>query len=201
MWWQKSKSGELLLGLDLAGSPRRPTGYAYSRGGKLRVGILYEEKDIRELARTFPYVFVDAPLSIPAGRKSLEDVGPHLRECDLLLRQRGHRFFPVSLGPMRRLTQRGMEMAEHLRKLGIEVFETFPGALYDAFGVSRKDRGAILRLYRELGLELENRDFLQDELDAVACWLSGLCYLAGKATLFSGRDGTVVVGSPECLRA
>ncbi|MCS6998636.1 MAG: DUF429 domain-containing protein [Aquificaceae bacterium] len=199
MWLQENKVYELTLGLDLAGSPTRPTGYAYMKSG-LRMGLLYTDEEILKLARGFSYVFVDAPLSIPMGRSSLKERGPHFRECDLMLKRQGIRFFPLSLGPMRKLTERGIGLAEVLRGEGLEVFETFPGALYDILKVKRKERKAIVALYRELGLELEDRTYSQDELDAVACWLSGVCYLMGKAHIFSGKDGAIVVGSSHCFR-
>lgn len=199
MWLQDKKVYELPLGLDLAGSPARPTGYAYMRN-RLNVGLLHTDEEILELARGFSYVFLDAPLSIPMGRNSLEERGPHFRECDLMLKKQGIRFFPLSLGPMRKLTRRGIHLAEVLRAVGLEVFETFPGAFYDNLKVKRKDRKAIINLYRKLGLELEDRVYSQDELDAVACWLSGVCYLIGKSYIFSGRDGAIIVGSAECFR-
>ncbi|MFN3598882.1 MAG: DUF429 domain-containing protein [Aquificaceae bacterium] len=184
---------EKILGLDLAGSPKRKTGYAYLRDGNLRVGILYKEEEIFELAKSFSLVMIDAPLSLPSGRKSIEDKGPHLRECDLMLRKEGHRFFPVSLGPMRKLTERGIKLAQSLRALGIEAFETFPGATYDILGLKRKDKVALLNFYKRLPINLEDRSYNQDELDAIACWLAGVCYHLGKAKVFSGKDGMIVV--------
>lgn len=190
---------EKILGLDLAGSPKRKTGYAYLRDGNLRVGILYKEEEIFELAKSFSLVMIDAPLSLPSGRKSIEDKGPHLRECDLMLRKEGHRFFPVSLGPMRKLTERGIKLAQSLRALGIEAFETFPGATYDILGLKRKDKVALLNFYKRLPINLEDRSYNQDELDAIACWLAGVCYHLGKAKAFSGKDGMIVVVGKECL--
>ncbi len=190
---------EKVLGLDLAGSPKRRTGYAYWEGGRLRVGVLFGDQEILELAKGFSLVMMDAPLSIPAGRKSLEDRGPHLRECDLLLRKHGHSFFPVTLGPMRMLTERAMRLAEVLKGMGIEVFETFPGATYDLLGLNRKDGKVILDLYMKLPLGLEKRDYSQDELDAIACWLAGVCYLEGKSVVFYGVDGQIVVAGKECI--
>ncbi|MEJ5339179.1 MAG: DUF429 domain-containing protein [Aquificaceae bacterium] len=190
---------EKILGLDLAGSPKRKTGYAYWEEGKLKVGVLYTDEEILELASRFSLVMIDAPLSIPAGRKSLHERGPHFRECDLLLRKHGHRFFPVTLGPMRMLTERAMRLAESLRKGGAQVFETFPGALYDILGLDRKDRVAILGFYMSLPLKLERRGYSQDELDAIACWLAGVCYLTDRSLSFSGGDGEIVVATRECI--
>ncbi len=193
------KNWEKVLGLDLAGSERRKTGYAYWEGSSLRVGVVYTDKEVLELSKGFSLIMIDAPLSIPAGRSTLEDRGPHLRECDLLLKKQGHRFFPVTLGPMRMLTKRAMSLAKDMKERGAEVFETFPGATYDLLGLDRKDRSLILNFYMKLPLELEEREYSQDELDAVACWLAGICHLMGKSLVFSGKDGQIVVASRECV--
>lgn len=182
---------EKVLGLDLAGSPRRKTGYAYLRNGELWVGVLHTDEEIIKLASNFKLVAVDAPLSLPEGRESLEKPGPHFRECDLKLRKRGIKFFPVTLGAMRSLTQRGMSLKEELLKMGVEVIETYPGGLYDLFGVSRKDKGQIYHFFRSLGFELKDRRYSKDELDAVACLISGLRYLSLCAEAFEGKEGTI----------
>lgn len=188
------KDLEKVLGLDLAGSPRRKTGFAFLRGKALRVGILYDDEEILQLAKGFELVMMDAPLSLPFGRSSIESKEPyHIRECDRKLREMGHKFFPVTLGPMRSLTERGMNLANLLRLLKIEVMETFPGATYDLLGIGRKDRKAILDFYKGLPFKLEDREYSQDELDAIACWLAGICYRLGKAKIFSGKDGAIVV--------
>lgn len=181
-----------MLGLDLAGSPKRKTGYAYF-DGKLRVGTLHTDEEIISLAEGFSLVMIDAPLSLPEGRKSLEDRGPHFRECDLKLRSMGIKFFPISLGPMRLLTERGMRIRRALEKKGIEVYETFPGGVYDRLGVKRKDRRAIRELFLSFGLPLEERSYSQDELDAIACFLVGVCHLEGKALMLDGKDGKILL--------
>ncbi|MFN7065159.1 MAG: DUF429 domain-containing protein [Aquificaceae bacterium] len=187
------KGLERILGLDLSGSPKRRSGYAYLRGGSLKVGVLYKDEEILELAMGFNLVMMDAPLSLPFGRRSIEERGPHLRECDLMLRREGHKFFPITLGPMRLLTERGIRLARVMRSFGIEVLETFPGATYDILGIRRRDREAILKLYRCLPIKLEERKYCQDELDAIACWLAGVCYILGITKVFTGKDGSIVV--------
>ncbi|MFN3568145.1 MAG: DUF429 domain-containing protein, partial [Caldimicrobium sp.] len=100
------KDWEKVLGLDLAGSLKNKTGYAYFKKGNFYVGYLYEDDEILHLCQNFQIVMIDAPLSLPADRRSIEDRGSHLRECDKLLLKRGHKFFPITLGPMRKLTER-----------------------------------------------------------------------------------------------
>ena len=84
---------------------------------------------------------------MPKGRKSIDKRdGNHFRECDIKLRKEGIRFFPITLGPMRKLTKRGMKLKRKLEKMGVGVFEGFPGASYDRLGVPRKDRKKIRKL-------------------------------------------------------
>ncbi|WP_448588389.1 DUF429 domain-containing protein [Thermocrinis sp.] len=182
------------LGIDLAGSEKRATGVAYLEDGKLQCHLLYKDEEILELSKGFSHVFMDAPLSIPKGRKTLEDrKGPHLRECDVMLRRRGIRFFPITLGPMRVLTERAMRLKDVLESMGKLVYEVFPGAFYDVMGVGRKDKKGIRELYKNLGFCMEEKSYTQDELDAVACLLTGLMFLEGRAELLGGEDGAIIV--------
>ena len=87
-------------------------------------------------------VVIDAPLSLPRGRKTIEDrSGPHLRECDRELLRRKVPFFPLTLGPMRMLTVRGMRIARALSKRGFPVVEGYPGGAQDILGLPRKKAG------------------------------------------------------------
>ncbi|HNT33181.1 MAG TPA: DUF429 domain-containing protein, partial [Candidatus Aminicenantes bacterium] len=94
----------VVLGLDLAGSPRRPTGTCVLRALGAETGILFDDAQIEALAaRVRPdLIVVDAPLNLPPGRRSFADRnGEHYRPCDRELRARGIPFFPITLGPMR----------------------------------------------------------------------------------------------------
>ncbi len=187
-----------VLGLDLSGTERRPTGCAYLDGDVLRTKVLYKDEHILGLAMSFDHIFIDAPLSLPKGRKTIEDrAGRHLRECDLKLKELGIRFFPITLGPMRMLTERGIRLSSVLKGSGKQVYEVFPGAFYDVFGVKRKDKEAIKGLFKRLGFFLQKEESTQDELDAVACLITGLFYLSGRALILSGEDGSIVI--PKAL--
>ncbi|MCS7298619.1 MAG: DUF429 domain-containing protein [Spirochaetia bacterium] len=183
-----------VLGIDLAGSSRRNTGYAFIRNDKTVVGIIHSNEDIIQISRDFDFVFIDAPLSIPEGRKTINDrKGRHLRECDVMLKELGIKFFPITLGPMRMLTERGLVIKRELESMGKKIFETLPGALYDYFGVNRKDKHSIIELFHTLGLELESREYTQDELDAIASLLIGIYHLNEKSRVLSGKDGEIVI--------
>lgn len=192
----------LSLGVDLAGSERRPTGLCLlDRELNARVWVAYTDSEILEAARaTRPdVVAVDAPLSLPRGRRSLEDAGgPHLRECDRALLELGIRFFPVTLGPMRLLTARGMRLKGLLEAEGLKVIEVYPGGAQDLLGIPRKTRG--LELLREglerLGVKGLRPGMSGDELDAVTAAYVGLLYLRGEAVALGGGDGAIVMPRP-----
>lgn len=132
-------------------------------------------------------VSVDAPLCLPKGRKSLETRGPpHLRECDKQLLKMHIRFFPITLGPMRMLTARGMKLKRMFEKKGLEVIESFPGSAQDILGMPRKQDG-LEKLRRALikhGIkgDIKRKTITNDELDGITCAIVGLDYLRNKYT-------------------
>ncbi len=94
----------VIVGIDLAGSSRRPTGICILRGMKASTQLAFDDEEILSAVdQAKPnLVPIDAPLSLPNGRKTIhERSGAHLRECDRELQRRRIRFFPITLGPMR----------------------------------------------------------------------------------------------------
>lgn len=51
----------------------------------------------------------------------------------------------------------------------------------------------ILELYRKLGFNLEDRKYTKDEIDAIACLLTGIMFLEGRAELLEGEDGAIII--------
>jgi uncharacterized protein len=194
-----------VLGLDLAGSPRRTTGCCALYGrSDARCTVAQSDDEIRAVVRaTSPVlILVDAPLSLPRGRATIEDrSGPHLRECDRELLRRRIRFFPITLGPMRMLTERGMRLAGELRSEGYDVLEGYPGASQDLLGIPRKQEGlaAVRRGLRRLGLrgDLLHRRLTHDELDAVTIAWVAREHLAGRALVIGDPgEGTMILPRP-----
>lgn len=133
-------------------------------------------------------VAVDAPLSLPRGRASIEDRnGPHFRACDLALRRLHIPFFPITLGPMRMLTRRGVALRDALGRRGISVLETYPGGVQDLLGWPRKGEGAerLRRALVRFGFrgEVQHRSISHDELDAIACAHVARLFHLGRAQL------------------
>ncbi len=178
------------VGIDLAGSPRRPTGACIiNRRLRVRCFVVHSDDEIMRLVEQSGsrIVAIDAPLALPIGRHCLGEHcrgREHFRTCDLALRRMRIRFFPITLGPMRMLTKRGMGLRKKLEKRHIEVIETFPGASQDLLGIRRKQHGlkSLQESLKALGCsgDIMKRQLTGDELDAVSCALVATDYSRGR---------------------
>jgi uncharacterized protein len=178
-----------VVGLDLAGVETRPTGFCILQGMTVETCDLYCDKDIIEkTVQANPLVIlIDAPLSLPPGRKSLEErTGNHLRDSDRALLKMGIKIFPVTLGPMRKLTARGIKMRETFETLGYTVLEAYPGGAQDVLGIPRKSCG-VEKLYaglESLGLEGIKSVSSDHELDAATIAYVGKLFLEGQTVMY-----------------
>jgi len=187
-----------VVGLDLAGVESRPTGLCVLKGLVAETFLVYSNEEVvRKTEDSKPEVVaVDAPLSLPAGRKSIEErTRVHLRACDKELLRRGIRFFPVTLGPMRKLTSRGILLRRIFESKHLKVIEVYPGGAQDILGIPRKQRG-LGRL--RTGLEKMGVRGLSDgmsdhELDAVTCALVGKLFLEGETVTYGTREQAIIM--------
>lgn len=184
----------VVVGIDLAGSPKRPTGICVLRNLIAETHVLFSDEDIlgsvKEARPTL--VSIDAPLSLPNGRRTVHDRSrEHLRECDGELLRRGIRFFPITLGPMRMLTERGLALKKRLAAMGHQAVECHPGAAQDLWGIPRqhKDRLGLLNGLRKLGLRGLKKTSTGDELDAATAALVGRRFLLGQGLMLGGTTG------------
>jgi hypothetical protein len=102
------------------------------------------------------------------------------------------KFFPITIGPMRQLTARGIRLRRNLEKRGLRVVETFPGGAQDLLGIPRKQHGiqdlqvALVRI--GCRGDILNRRLTGDELDAVNCALVARDY---------AKNNYVAIGDPS----
>ncbi len=177
-----------VVGIDLAGSEKRNTGFCVMDARmRCKIATLHTDDEILRMTEEASpsVVSIDAPLFLPKGRKSIEDRGPpHFRECDKELLRMHIRFFPISLGPMRMLTTRGIRLRSLLEAKDIEVIESFPGAIQDLLNMPRKQAGLplLMKALHDYGVDLgkPGRELNGDELDAVTSALVGLLYVRGR---------------------
>lgn len=207
---------ETVMGIDLSADERRASGVCVLRGRRARTTLVGTDAEICALARRVRpcLITIDAPLSLPPGRRTVHDrSGAHDRPCDRALRQRGIRLFPVTLGAMRRLTERGMQLKAQLEAAGFCVVEVFPGGAQDVLGLPRKqhDLDGLRDGLRRLGVRGIRDDATHDELDAVTAAYTGWLWLRGEAKVLGGEEtrkrangemgsveGIVMPRSPDC---
>jgi predicted nuclease with RNAse H fold len=192
----------MVIGLDLAGVENRPSGLCILRDMKAETSVVYTDDEVlKRIEETEPEIIaIDAPLSLPAGRESIEQrTKIHLRECDKELLRRGIKFFPVTLGPMRKLTSRGMNLRRTLENKHFRVIEVYPGGAQDILGIPRKQKG-LDRLragLKKVGVKGLNSRMSDHELDAVTCALVGKLQLEGKSATYGTSDQAIIMPRGE----
>jgi predicted nuclease with RNAse H fold len=189
-----------VVGIDLAGSPNRNTGICTLKKDNITFcTIIHTDQEIiHYIEKENPsLIAVDAPLNLPPGRKSMKDKnGEHFRPCDRELLKRGIRFFPITLGPMRLLTERGIHLKRVLTRRGYAVIEVYPGAAQDIWHTGRKQNGLskLRKGLQKLGVKGLNKKMNGDELDAVTAALIGQLFLRGKAEVLGNfKRGAIVI--------
>jgi predicted nuclease with RNAse H fold len=194
-----------IIGLDLAGVENRPTGFCILKNMNVETCILFTDKEIlQKITQINPnLIAIDAPLCLPPGRQRIEErTNVHLRDCDKELLKIGIKLFPITLGPMRKLTIRGIALKEILQKKTFKVIEVYPGGAQDVLGIPRKQKGLDnLRVGLEkLGIEGLNNQMSDHELDAVTCAYVGKLLLEGKAVKHGAANEEIVLPMDKRIR-
>ena len=189
-----------IVGIDLTGSEARASGWCLLDGPQAQVApVLSDDELIEKTIRTRPrLVSIDSPLSLPAGRVSVEDDDPGrtefgiMRECERELKRRGINVYPCLIPSMQKLTARGIRLARTFRERGVPVIESYPGAAQDIMRIPRKGAGPewLKAGLREFGIsgDYEMRNVTHDELDAITSALVGTFYLAGMSEALGTDD-------------
>jgi hypothetical protein len=188
-----------ILGIDLAGSKKRKTGICILNE-KLEANsfFVFSDKEILDLIEKEKpdLIAIDAPLSLPKGRNSLKRKSKiHFRECDRELWKLGIKFFPITLGPMRKLTERGIKLKKILEKK-YKVIEVYPGATQDILKIPRKQKGLkkLKRGLEGLGIKILKKSPNGDELDAITSAFTGFLYLKGKyIAIGDEKEGQIIL--------
>jgi len=96
---------KIIIGIDLAGIPKNPTGWAAWKNKEITACQLYTDKEITENTLNCQPILVaiDAPLTLP--RKGL------LRQTDREMYKHGYPVFPPLFRTMEKLTLRAVKIA------------------------------------------------------------------------------------------
>ena len=191
-----------IIGLDLAGAEHRPTGLCILSGMSAVTSLVYTDQEILQAIEAAKprVVAIDAPLSLPPGRRTMEErTNVHLRECDRELLRRGIKFFPITLGPMRKLAERGIRLRKTLENRHFTVIEVYPGGAQDILGIPRKQRGLDkLKVGLEkAGVKGLTSQMSDHELDAATCALVGKLFLEGKSVIYGTSSQAIIMPKGE----
>jgi predicted nuclease with RNAse H fold len=169
--------------------------------------VLFDDAEIVAFVRSArpELVTIDAPLHLPPGRRTIEDRnGAHFRPCDIALRELGIPFFPITLGPMRMLTVRGIALKKRLSRAGFRVLEMYPGGAQDVWNIprARRDRAGLWSGLGRLGIRGLAEDATADELDAATGALVGRLHLLGRARMLGDeRTGAILLPRARIRRS
>lgn len=189
-----------IIGLDLTGSEKRASGWAFLENGHVITKRIKTDAEIIEKITNLnpSLVSIDCPLSLPKGRINVGDDDPGryefgiTRECERLLLKRGIRSYPPLIRSMQQLTQRGITLAQRIRNLGFTVIESYPGGAQDILGLPRKqkDLKVLISGLKKFGIQgsYDGPGIVHDEIDAITCSLVGLCYLSGHFEALGNDD-------------
>ncbi|MCS7130030.1 MAG: DUF429 domain-containing protein [Archaeoglobaceae archaeon] len=145
----------------------------------------YEKEKLRGVFA----VGIDAPLSFPKEGM--------LRDCEKKLIKLGIRLFPSGAQFFRDITLRGIEIAQEIRKEGIEVFEVYPYAsrvlMKIAPKAKKRTKRGVAEIIEALKKFIELPELTHDEVDAVISALTVREFLQGRGFVLSGKDGEIIL--------
>lgn len=194
-----------IVGIDLAGSEKRRSGWALLQGKHVKTKLLNADSDIIEatIDAEPDLISIDSPLSLPKGRDCTKDTCACrrfgiMREAERILRRRGVYVFPSLIRSMQSLTERGIRMRTIFENRGFAVIESYPGAAQDILRIIRKkvSREDLEQGLANVGLtgEFVKRNSSHDELDAITSALVGYFYLAEEyEALGNKEEGYLIV--------
>jgi len=188
---------KVINGIDLAGKPENPTGWATWENKKVKTTLLYVDNQILEaITQNKPEIIaVDAPFSLPKSGI--------LRKADREMIKSGYRVFPPTLPAMRTLTMRAMKLNRLISEIGFKTIEVHPTSTCKALNIPPKDWGKIQTVLTQIGLEgdLKVRTLMPHEVDAVIAALTAYLYMRNQTkALGDEEEGYIIVPKKQDWR-
>jgi predicted nuclease with RNAse H fold len=166
-----------VIGIDLAASSRKPTGWALLKGNAVKTSLVYKDSEILEnIVRNHPaLIAIDAPLSLP-------EKGEFFRKADREMISKGYRVFPLNFPAMKKLALRAIRLNRLIEEKRYKTIEVHPTSTRKALQMPLKDWKAIQETLKTLGLkgEVETHPLATHEIDAVTAALTAVLHLEGQ---------------------
>lgn len=193
-----TSKGYRVIGIDLAGTENRKTGWALLHGCKVKILTFYSDDEIlRKTLESKPLlVAIDAPLTLPKSGK--------MRLADREMKKLGYSVLPPLFPGMKELTLRGMRLASKMRENGIRVIEVHPTSSRKALRLPVvKDVEEIRFTLIKLGIkgDIEKDKITIHELDAVMAALTAKLHLDGKTIKVGNeKEGYIIIPRPVIMK-
>jgi predicted nuclease with RNAse H fold len=180
-----------VIGIDLAASSRKPSGWALLKGNAIETSLVYTDSEILEnIVRNKPaLIAIDAPLSLP-------EKGEVFRKAEREMIRKGYRVFPPNLPAMKKLALRAIRLNRLIEEKAYKTIEVHPTSTRKALQMPLKDWKAIQEILKTLGLkgELETRPLATHEIDAVTAALTAVLHLKSQTErVGDGEKGYITV--------
>ena len=178
---------EIILGLDLAGSPQNMSGYAELNllNHTITWGAIYEDNEILNLVRKLKPIIlaIDAPLSLP--RRG------YMRDVDRLMHKLHFPVLPPRFRGMEMLTRRAMMLVSKFPK-DIEIIEVHPTSTLRALEQRYRVRG-LHEIFKMLALSPLKDSFNRHERDAILSAITGYFFYMERSLIVLGVEGEIVL--------
>jgi predicted nuclease with RNAse H fold len=184
-------NAKCVIGIDLAGSSRNPSGWAMLKGKTVKSFLLYPDSEILESAvRNLPaLIAIDAPLSLPKKNELF-------RKADREMIRNGYKVFPPNLPAMKKLALRAIRLNKLIEEKRYKTIEVHPTSTRKALQIPLKDWEAIQEILQILGLkgDIETRPLETHEIDAVTAALTAVLYLQSQTEMVgNAEEGYIIV--------
>ena len=188
---------KVIIGIDLAGKPENPTGWAICENKTVKTSLLYMDNQILEaVTQNKPEIIaVDAPFNLPKSGI--------LRKADREMIKNGYRVFPPTLPAMKILTIRAMKLNRLIAEKGFKTIEVHPTSTCKALSIPPKDWGKVQTALTQIGLEgdLKVRTLTSHEIDAVIAALTACLYMRNQTKeLGDEEEGYIIVPKKQDWR-
>jgi predicted nuclease with RNAse H fold len=179
----------IIIGIDLAGSPKNPTGWALWKNKMIKADLVYTDKEILEgvLSYNPSIIAIDAPLRLPK-----EGI---LRKADKEMIKRGYRVFPPALPAMKKLTLRAIKINALILEKGYKTIEVHPTSTRKALGISLKDWGKIQATLKSIGIQgdIQTRPLASHEIDAVTAALTAYLHVKNQTEAIGDEEEGFII--------
>jgi predicted nuclease with RNAse H fold len=179
-----------VIGIDVAGSSKKPTGWALLKGIVAKTLLLYADNNILEnTLRNQPVLIaIDAPLSLPKK-------GEFFRKADKEMIKKGYRVLPPNFPAMRKLALRATRLNRLIEEKNYKTIEVHPTSTRKALQMPSKDWKATQEILKTIGLkgELETRPLATHEIDAITAALTAVLHLQGQTERIGDNKGYIVL--------